>query len=75
MESQAIEVDLEKVLDMLEKECTGYKQRWLRLRELLKLQKAAQQSVQRIGNTPCPECGKLGGSHLWSCRTGDLANR
>jgi hypothetical protein len=21
--------------------------------------------------TPCPSCGKLGGSHLWSCRTGN----
>ena len=32
---------------------------------------AVEQSVQRTAGTPCPECGKLGGSHLWSCKTGE----
>lgn len=36
---------------------------------------AAQQGVQKIGGTPCPECGKLGNSHLWSCSIGNSANR
>jgi hypothetical protein len=74
MSSQAIDVDIDAVLDMIEKEIPGYKKRWLYLRDLLAKQKAAQQSEQgtaveteHTGNPyTCnhPDCRRLAESPL-----------
>jgi hypothetical protein len=56
-ENEAIPVYLEDVLDFLEREYQSPVDRWLRLRELLKLQKSAQQPAVRP--TPAQDAGGM----------------
>jgi hypothetical protein len=57
-ENEAIPVYLEDVLDFLEREYQSPVDRWLRLRELLKLQKSAQQPAAHP--TPAQDADERG---------------